>query len=415
MTPAGRLLRTGRRLWAAGGLTIAQLRHHKLRLGLAVLGIVLAVLATTLLAGVGLGVLDTGQAQFDAADRDLWVTAGETRLTAAGGGGFENSLQNSRKVADEMGTHDGVDNTVPMSFETVYVATGPDEDFRTFIATGVSSGGSIVTINEGEDLRGDPHYAGGTYEGEMTHELLLDRETARDLNVSIGDTLNVGGSLAAARENEFTVVGYSPTYERMLGTPTVTIPLSELHQITSNTGTEPATFITVSVDDDADVEAVQADLQEAHPEYEIRTNSEQLEATLQEQVLVLAAAIALVVLAVGAGIALTVALLGLVVYQQRQEFAALKAQGISASTLVVTVIGQGLIIGTLGGVIAVLLTAPMVDVLNRLAALVVGFDGLVQTAEPIYLGGLAIAIGIGTVAAAIAGWRVGRTPVLEHL
>ncbi|WP_207589697.1 ABC transporter permease [Halomontanus rarus] len=415
MNPARWLLRTGRRLWAAGGLTVAQLRHHKLRLGLAVFGIVLAVLATTLLAGAGVGVLETGQAQFDAADRDLWVTAGETRITAAGGGGFENSLHNSREVAEEMAAHDGVAYTSPLSFETVYVATSLDADFRTFIATGVPNGGSVVNIDEGEDLRGDPHYANGTYEGEMTHEILLDRETARDLNVSIGDTLNVGGSLAAARENEFTVVGYSPTYEQMLGAPTVTIPLSELHQITSNTGTEPATFITITLEDDADVETVQAELQEAYPEYDIRTNSEQLEATLQEQVLVLAAASALIVLAVGAGIALTVALLGLVVYQQRQEFAALKAQGISASTLVVTVIGQGVIIGTLGGVIAVALTGPMVDLLNRLAAIVVGFDGLVQTAEPIYLGGLAIAIGIGTVAAAIAGWRVGRASPLEHL
>ncbi len=132
---------------------------------------------------------------------------------------------------------------------------------------------------------------------------------------------------AAARENEMTVVGISPTFGQMLGTPTVVMPLSELHQVTGSTQTEPATFITITLEDDADSEVVQRELQAQYPEYEIRSNQEQLDAVLEEQVLVLAAGFTLVVLAVGTGIALTVNLLGLIIYQQRQAFAVLKAQG----------------------------------------------------------------------------------------
>lgn len=403
------------RLRTGGSLAIAQFQQQKLRLALAIIGVALAALAITLLAGTGIGVLETGQQQFDAADRDLWVTAGETRITAAGGGGFENTLYDSRNLSAEMVSQEGVNQATPLAFDTVYVSADGGDEFQTFIATGTPTGGSAVQVTEGEGIREDPHYANGSYDGEMTHEVLIDEETARDLDVTVGDTVHIGGSLGVARENEFTVVGISPTFEQMLGTPTVTIPLSELHEITGNTRTEPATFITVTVEDDADIEEVQQNLKDQYPEYEVRSNQEQLAAVLEEQVLLLAAAGTLIVLAIGAGIALTISLLSLVVYQQRQTFAALNAQGISSTLLIAAVVGQGLIIGVIGGGVGLLLTPPVVIALNRLTEAVVGFEGLVQTEPWIYLGSVAIAVVIGTVAAAVAGWRVSRTPPLDVL
>ncbi|SIS10275.1 ABC transporter permease [Natronorubrum thiooxidans] len=403
------------RLRAAGGITVSQLRHHRLRLGLAIIGVGLAVLAMTLLAGVGVGVLETGEQQFGAADRDLWVTAGETRLTSAGGGGFENSLTNSRSVATEMESHESVRSAVPLAFETVYVGTNGDGEFQTFIGTGVPTSGSVVQVTAGNELSGDPHYANGSYDGERTNEVLIDEETARALDVEVGDTIHVGGSLAVARNTEMTVVGISPTFERMLGAPTVVMPLSELHQVTGTTQTEPATFITITLEDGADIDTVQTSLAKDHPEYEIRSNQEQLEAVLQEQVLILAAGGTLVVLALGAGIALTHTLLTLVIFQQRAAFGALTAQGISSSVLILSVIGQGLVIGILGGIVGTALTLPAVDLLNRLAVAVVGFDGLVQMSPAILASALAIAVVIGTAAAALAGWRLSRTPPLENL
>lgn len=400
---------------SATAITIGQLRHHKMRLGLAIVGVALAVLATTLLAGAGMGVIDTGEAQFEQAGRDLWVTTGETRLTPTGGGGFDNTLQDSRTIAAEMEAHDGVNNAVPLAFETVYVSPDPDDGFSTFIGTGVSSSGSIVQISEGDDLPSDTYYADGTYDGERSNEVIIDAEAADRLDVDVGDTIYVGGSIAAARDNEVTIVGISPTFEQMLGTSTVVMPLSELHETTGTTGTEPATFITVTLTDDADSEAVQADLSSSFPEYDIRSNQEQLEAVLQEQVLILAAGGTLVVLAVGAGIALTLNLLALVVFQQRQAFATLRAQGISSTLLVGSVFGQGLAIGFIGGLLGVVFTLPAVDLLNRLAEMVVGFDGLVQTAPEVLIGAFAIAVSVGTISATVAGWWITRTPPLEYL
>ncbi len=403
------------RIRAAVGITGAQLWHHRLRLGLAIVGVVLAVLSVTLLAGAGLGVIDTGTQQFESADRDLWVTADETRITSAGGGGFENSLLDSRTVATEMETHDGVSNAVPLAFETIYIGTDPDDDFQTVIATGVPGSGSAVSVTDGEGLTGDPHYAGGTYDGNTTDEVLIDETTANSLDLEVGDTIYAGGSLSAARNGERTVVGISPTFEQMLGTPTVTMPLSELHATTGETGFEPATFITLSLEDDAQVETVQRDLQEDFPEYDIRTDQQQLEAVLGEQVLVLAGGVTIVGLAVVSGTALTVALLALVVHQQRRTVAALRAIGLSPRLLLVTVAGQGLVIGTVGGLIGVALTPPAASLLNHLGAAVVGFDGLVQTEPWVLAGGFSIAVGIGTLGSIVAGWRLTRRNPLEDL
>jgi putative ABC transport system permease protein len=399
----------------AGSLALAQLRQHQYRLGLAVVGIMLAVLATTLLAGVGLGVYETGERQFQSADRDLWVTAGETRITSAGGGGFENTLHDSRTVAREIQSHEGVENAAPLAFQTVYVGTEQDGELETFVGSGVPGGGSALQVTEGENLPRDTHYADGTYEGERTNAVLVDEETAKALDISVGDSLYVGGSLTAARQNEFTVVGISPTFKQMLGAPTVVMPLSELHQVTDTTQTEPATFITVTVEDDANVAAVDQDLQASYPEYTIRSNQEQLEAVLQEQILVLAAGGALILLAIVTGIALTMSLLALVVYHQRASFAALKAQGVSSKLLVGAVVVQGFLLGAIGGGLAIAVTPAAVSGLNHLAARVVGFEGLVETVPVVYAGGMGIAVGIGTIAAAIAGWRVARQPPLDHL
>ena len=411
MSTLGSLRRWGARIRVAGRLAAAQLRYDTLRVTLAVIGVTLAVLSVTLLAGTGIGVVDTGERQFDRADRDLWVTAGETRLTAAGGGGFANTLYDSRAIAEEMAAREDVRVAAPLAFETVYASPTPDGEFRTFVATGVPGRAGAVQVTEGDNLP----QAGQLAAGERANEVLIDAETAAQLDVDVGDSLYVGGSVTSAQENNVTVVGISPTYQQLLGTPTVTMPLTDLYQITGTTDTEPATFITVTVADDAAVTDVQAALQAAYPELQIRTNRQQLETTLERQVLVLAAGGALVVVAVGAGITLTLSLFALIVYQQRREFAIMSAQGISPSIVIMAVITEGLAIGTLGGLIGIAVTPPSVAVLNAVAERLVGFDGLVQTMDALYLGGFAMAVGIGTLAAAVAGWQLTRTPPLTHL
>jgi len=370
-------------------------------------------LSTTLLAGVGAGVFETGQSQLNAADRDLWVSSGLVGISATSGG-FENTLYDAHTVGAEMEQIEGVRGAVPLGFQTVYVSPS-GEDFSTLIGSGVDSGGA-VPVSAGETLpRTDRHYNGGRYDGPMTHEVVIDSQTADQFDVGVGDTLFIGGTLSSARANEFTIIGISDRFSRFLGTTTVTIPLSELQTITGATNTDAATFITISAADDADVDAVQQRLQSAYPEFTIRSNQQQLEAVLQNQALVLAGGITLVVLAFIAGLALTTNLLGLVVYQQRETLAALQATGMSQSTLVGLIAGQGFVLGVVGGLVGVGLTPLLAEVLNRIAARLVGFEGLVQVPTQMLFVGFGIATVVGTISAGIVAWRISHLDTLEVL
>ena len=383
---------------------------------MAIFAIALAVLAMILLASVGTGVMETGEQQFEQADRDLWMTGGPIELTTARGGGFENSIEDSHRLASELNERDDVRAAVPLGFDTLYLRASDNETFETVIGTGVTGGGPSVTVTEGEGIsNGTVHYADGDYDGPLSNELLIDRRTADRLDLEVGDTVNVGGSLTVARDTEYTVVGISPTFSQMLGASTVVLPLSELQTLTGTAQTDPSTFITITLDSDADIAAAQEEIQAAYPEHQVRTNEEQLEATVGQQAVVIVAGTVLSVLSVIAGIALTTALFTMLIYQQREQFAALKAIGVRQSSVIGIATGQGIILGTLGGIVGILLAPPSARVLNRVIAEVVGFEGLVRI-EPIFLGGgFVLAVCIGTLSAAIAAWRLSRLPPIHRL
>lgn len=408
----------GQRLRGVFGVAMTQLRYGRARTLMAIVGIALAVLAMVLLAGVGAGVVETGEQQFEQADRDLWMTGGAVELTTARGGGFENSLNGAHRIANELNERDRVRAAAPLGFDTVYIRTDDSAEFETIIATGVlgAADGSTIQVTEGEGLsQAMAHYNGGRYDGPMSNEVIIDQQTATRLDIGIGDTVNIGGSLAVARETEYTVVGISPTFSQMLGSSTVVLPLAELQTLTGTTGTDPATFMTIAAEPGTDIETLQRDIQATYPEYEVRTNREQLEATVREQAVVIVAGGVLSVLSVVGGIALTTALFTMLVYQQRAQFAALKAIGIRQSSIVGIATGQGVALGIIGGTVGTALAVPAARGLNRLIAAIVGFEGLVQLEMRFLLGGFIIAVGIGTLSAAIAAWRLSRLPPIHRL
>ena len=403
------------KLRAVIGIAIQQLRHDRARTILAVLGICLAVLSMTLLGSVGLGVIETGEEKFDASGRDLWITGGAVQLAPGTVGGFENTVYDAHSVSAEIEQRDTVKTAVPMAFQTVYVSPN-GSDFDTLIGTGAPARGGSVQITAGQEFSSrDVHYADGTYNGSMTHEVVISPQTAELYNVSVNDTLYIGGTIGSAQRNEFRVVGISPTFSQFLGTPTVILHLSELQELTGTTANDKATMVTVDVDDEASVADVESELQTAYPEYQVRTNREQLQATLERQAVLIAAGGSLVVLAAIAGIALTTNLLLSLVYQQRPTLAALRAQGAAASTLVGVVGTQAVLLGLSGGVLGAVLTVPAIRVLNIAAEAIVGFENVVSIQPWILLGGIGIALVIGIIGALTAGWRVSRLSPLEQL
>jgi putative ABC transport system permease protein len=402
------------KLRPAVGIAVAQLRHRWVRATLGIIGVAVAVLATILLLSLGFSVLDIGSAGFTRIGGDLWVTAGSVTFAPGAVGGIDANILGAHGVAADIERTDGVKDARALSFQSVYVGTEPGE-YETIVGAGITGDGSAFQTTRGQTFQAtDTHYANGSYNGSMTNEVLLDKRAAEQLGVEVGDTIHVGGTLAAADNNEFTVVGISNDVARYLGTPTVMLHLSELQEVSGTTGTDPAATVLVTVEEGADETAVQSELQEEYPEYEIRTNQEQFESVLRSQSAVLASAFTIVVLAILGGIALVSNVLGLFVYQQREALAALRAVGVSTGLLLRVVVAQGLTIATLGAALGIAVAAPAVRGLNRVVVSVTGLEFISMPSWTAAVGG-GIALVLGLVGALVAGLLVARVSPLEHL
>lgn len=382
---------------------------------IAVLGVALAVLAAVLLAGVGIGVLEFGQGKFQQSGQDLWVTGGPTELRPGTVGGFQNSVVDSHAVAASIAERESVVAAVPILFQTVYAGRNTS-DFQTIVGVGSLAGDELVSISDGRGFRGrDVHYANGTYDGPMTREVIIDRRTAELLGVGVNDTIHLGGTIATARENEFTVVGISPTYSRFVGAPTVVVRQSELQELTGTTASDRASFVLVRATEGADVTALEADLSETHSQYTIRTNDEQLRATLRDQAVVLLSGASLLVLAVVAGVLLVLNMQLSFVFRHRETFAAVAAMGVSRSSLALIVLVYALFVGLLGGLLGVGLALPGIELVNEVTMRVTGFENVATLPRRVLLGGFALAVLVSAVGGLAASVYLARSNPLDTL
>ena len=404
----------GSRLRAAVGVALAQLRHYRVRGTLAVVGVALAVVTVVVLTGVGVSALTVGDAGVDRIGADLWVTAGPSSFAPGAVGSVENQLFDAHEVSRDVARREDVRGARAVLFQTVYA--GADRgDYRTIVGVGTTGDGERFDAVEGRSFaEGDVHYADGSYDGPTTGEALVDERAADQLGVGVGDTIHVGGTLVAADENSFTVVGVSNDVSRFIGAPTVVLHLSELQEVSGSTGVDPASTVLIRTEEGADARRVQRELSATYPELTVRTRSEQFGSVLRRQSAVIASALTLAVLAVGSGVALVTNVLGLLVYHQRRQLAALRAGGVSVRTLLVVTLSEGVVVGTVGAAVGVLIAVPGIRGVN-LAVGALGFPNVVDAPRWVFVLGGAVGLVVGVVGAVVAGWRTTRVSPIEHL
>jgi putative ABC transport system permease protein len=124
---------------------------------------------------------------------------------------------------------------------------------------------------------------------------------------------------------------------------------------------------------------------------------------------------ALVVLAVVIGVGLVANTLGLVVYQQRRELAALQAIGVRARTLIGLVSAQGLALAVVGALVGLAVTPVAADGINRIVNEIVGFPNLIELPPRVLGLGAVVALAIGLIGAGLAGLRLARLRPEVHL
>lgn len=405
--------RARHRLTGTIRISARQLWHTKGRVLIAIIGVAVAVLLMTLMTGLGHGMTQAGTDALTYIDQDLWATAGPLELAPGSVGGVRNTLLDAHTVQRDIEARPDVQSAEALAFQSVYISADRDE-YQTVVGVGVTGNGTGTGL-QGAFNRSDVHYANGTYTGPMTRAVVLNNDIANELNVSVGDTVYLGGTLATARDQPFTVVAINRRFSVFLGAPTAVVHLGELQQITGTTGSDRASLIGIRLTEDTDAEATADAIEAENPELEVRTQQQQFQAVFENQGPVLASAATLVVVALLTGIALVANTLGVIVYQQRREFAALRALGIRTSTLLSVITVQGLVISTVGVILGLGATLPVADITNRLVADVAGFPNLIKL--PLWVLGVGTAVGltVGVVGALLAGTRLARTDPAVYL
>ncbi|MFC6768397.1 ABC transporter permease, partial [Natrinema soli] len=281
MSVGGAIVRTR----AVIGLALAQLRRSPGRTVLTVLAVTLAVLSVTVLASLGVGVVEKGEQGLDSADRDIWISRSPVDPTA---GGTENPISGAHGTAAQLTARDDIASASPIAMYDVYLGTDPS-DLQRRPAVGVQETHDGFDFEAGHGFEVDEETAASPPPDDpQRNEIILDPRVADELGVSVGDTVYVGTSRHTAGANELTVIGISGYYSQYLGSPAVTVPLGDLQAIAGTSGTDRATYLTADVADDADRDAVAAELGEAYPEYDVRTSDNQVQSMLEERTMVLA-------------------------------------------------------------------------------------------------------------------------------
>ena len=406
-----KLLELPTRVYAVVGLGITQLRRSPARTALTILAVAIAVLSVTLLVGLGLGVLEHAEDGLDTADRDIWISGSPVDSPVGGTG---NPIVGAHEVTEDVSDHENVASATPMVIHEVYVGSDPD-DLESRSSVGVHSTHSRYELEAGGGFETNHSAVDPSSNTPEVGEIIVDPALAESQDLEVGDTVYVGTSPESASNGPVTVVGISDHHSQYLGTSAVTMPLLDLQIVAGTTGTDRATFVTATVDDEENLEAVRDDLAAEYPEYDVHTSEEKPDAVIRDRPVVLASGFTLAGLAVVAGVVLTINLFALVVSQQREQLAALRAIGLSRWTLAGTVGTQGVTIGLLGGLTGLAATPVLAAGLNRLAASVVGVDTLLRTPLEVYAIGGVIALGVATVVAVVTGFRAGRYARIHHL
>jgi ABC-type transport system, involved in lipoprotein release, permease component len=249
----------------------------------------------------------------------------------------------------------------------------------------------------------------------MTREVLISEQTKQQYNLSIGETVYVGGTIATAQENEVTVVGVTDTYSRFLGTSTVVMPPSELQQIAGLTASDRAAMLTVKLADGATVDQTVTELEREYPEYTIQTNREQLQSILADQAVIITSGASLVLLAVIAGVLLLTNLQLSFISRHRETFGALSALGTTQSSLVLIILINTMCIGILGGVLGGLLAVPGIWAMNWVAVTLTGFENVVPLSESILFAGFGVSVVVSLIGGVVATLYLARIKALDHL
>jgi len=288
------------------------------------------------------------------------------------------------------------------------------------------------TLYEGTGftLPGDPHYDNGTYQGPLTHEIVLDQGLATVLGARVGDLVWVGSTtppnasaLGAwyASATVFRVVGISGPFWLIPSALLAFCYLSELQAVVGGATptTDYASLILIHLTDPTTATTDQTRLEVAFPALTIFTLADVLGAVQQVVNLYRTFGILIGVIGVVVAALFATTVLQMSVDDRSREFALLRAVGYSRLRVGAMVAEEGLLMAAIGLGVGLPLAYLGSWELNRfllgeIAGLPSAFS-FVAFDAPVVLSGVALVVAIGLAASFVPAVRAMQLPVAEEL
>lgn len=381
------------------------------RLWLSVTGVGVAVGLMLVVTGVGLGLATQSTVRGDGID--YWVVpesgGGTTAVVSTGGPQFGQV----HAASDRIDSFDRVDYATPVLMQVVRVRAANGEA-EYVLAVGVipaERSGTVAGVSTAELAPGDPYFANGSYDGRWTGDVVLSPGAAELLNASAGTGLSVDGTGSAGGSLAVASVSESEASTGVGQLPVALFRLSELQALTGTDSGDRADQILVGTDS----ATVEGRLGGVYPEATVVARSGLNAGQVADADLPLAVSVTAFVVALVVGTLFVATTMGLELVADRRNLAVLAAIGYPRRDRSLLVVAQTLCVTLVGGALGAVLGTLGIIATNALVAEFVVAERIARLHPALYLYGLAVAVGIGLLAAPYLLFVLRRTTTLSEL
>ena len=377
------------------GLIIKNPFRNRTRAALAIVGIAIGI-ATIVVLGMITGGLQT------ATTSTLKAGAAEITVTPVGSGGFGaggGTLNES--LANDLLNISGVANTAGILSSSANV-TGASTNSTS--GSGFGGGGfTVIGIDSNKlSLEGIDSVNGSVYTNGSANQLILGTTAAKNLNKTVGSTINIFGT-------NFTVTGIYQTGSFMTDGGAF-MSLNTLQNLTSNDG--KVSDIAVKATDNANVTTVSQAIQNAYPnQLTATTAADQANRVNQSLGFVNTASTAISLLAIVIGGIGIINVMIMSVYERTREIGVLKAVGWRSSRILTMILGESIILTLTAAVVGIIVGVVGVEVLLA----VIGSSFTAELTVNILLRALGIAFLVGLIGGLYPAYRASRLAPTEAL
>ncbi len=353
--------------------------------------VAVAVSMAILLVSIGVG-LKQGTAAMYEGSVDYWIMPKESSVTDIVSSSEKTMLGNVHQSIGKILSNPDIKGATPVLNRLLY-ASSPGRSPKVILGMGIIPAGTDTLPVAVQDLTpGDYHFTNSAWSGEA----VINEKTAKLLELKVGDTMRLGASASGLNNsnNSFRVMGIISETGYSIS-PIAVLHLSELQELTGNLKGDRANYIIARGSGSMDY------IRGLFPDALVLSNAEYSVYNVASDKKILATAIAVSAISALIAVLFISSTMVLSINEKKQEFALMKAIGISQRSIAKMVLYESIILSLIGGIMGILLSRIGQEILN-MSAYRFFEAGQVSVVSPVLqLGGVVIALAAGVLSGLI--------------